>query len=335
MPAQLAHWGIAQEVSRRFISKKKKGYPFFQGHPDDQFEGISKYVYLGSSGPDLPYYYDADLVGKLSGTAGKSEWADLFHYNKQGELVLQLVAVARGVSDTARQMRTMAYALGFTTHYAADTIIHPYVDLFAGAYNSQVIDEIHMKSEVHQDSYLAQKYFGRKSIAIQSDDGDTWKKYVPPCTQVGVPGLPAYTKVSEETQQVFSDVVAACNNTHGRGPDLEYLKDSYENFYDIAIDIGYDTAAGPIPKTPHMALVEHERIKSAVSYFPDLFLGRASQHAEDACQAVLDLFSSGFTPDDQNTFRSTVRNWNMDTGYWIDVTLNKGKLAITWRHRWC
>jgi hypothetical protein len=326
---------IADEVAKRFIIGRKDGYQLFQGQANDRYDGVSRYVYLGSLGPDLPYYYDADSIGKITGRAGKSEYADIFHYNKEGEFILQLVSVARGMDNAARRERTMGFALGFATHLAADTIIHPYVNCYAGAYNRQSIEELHMTSEVHQDSYLAQKYFNRKSIAIQSDDGDTWKKYLPPCLQVGIPGLPAYTKVSVETEEVLSDVAAAFKRTHGMGPDTEYLKDSYENLYDIAIDIGYDTAAGPIPRYPHQSLVQHERLKPAVIYYPGGLRDKAVAAATEACGAIIALFKGGFSDEDQDSFRSTVKNWNMDTGYWLDVSIKDGRLQVIWRHRWC
>ena len=165
MPAFLAHMVVAKDVAWRFINSTKEGYSFFQGLTGDQYEKVSKYLYMGASGPDIPYFYN--LVGKMK---GKSEYADLFHYNKQAEFILQLVIVAKNTKDRARQLRTMSYALGHTTHISADSVVHPYVNCYAGAYHRQSIKDIHMISEVHQDSWLAQKYFGRKYI----DEGDSW-----------------------------------------------------------------------------------------------------------------------------------------------------------------
>lgn len=329
MPAFLAHMVVAKDVAWRFINSTKEGYSLFQESTGDQYEKVSKYIYLGASGPDIPYYYDADIEGKLKGTAGKSEYADIFHYNKQAEFILQLVIVAKNTKDRARQQRTMSYALGHTTHLAADSVVHPYVNCYAGAYHSQSIKDIHMISEVHQDSWLAQKYFGRKYI----DEGDSWTNYLPDCLQIGWPM--AITVVNDETHEVFSDIVTAFKNTHGRGPDLEYMKDSYENLYDVAIDEGYDKAWSVIPKKPHESLVQHEKLKPEVKYYLDLLRTKAVGEAEKACQAVIALYNSKLSEDDKNKFRSEVKNWNLDTGYWIDVTLEDNKLTIIWRHRWC
>ncbi len=330
MPAVLAHWVVAKDVAWRFINSERDGYQFFQGSKDDQYEQVSKYIYLGACGPDIPYYYDADIEGKLKHTVGKSEYADLYHYNKQSEFILQLVIIAKGITDAAHQQRTIAYVLGHATHLAVDSMVHPYVNCFAGAYHKQTIDDIHKISEVHQDSWLAQKYFRRKYI----DEGDSWTKFLPDCIQVGVPLL-AYTQVNAKTKEVFSDIVAAFKKTHGCEMSFEYIKDSYENMYDIAIDEGYDKALDVIPKEPHESLVQHERLKSATKYCPDLLRNKAVDASEKACNAVIDLYNSACSEDNLNEFRTEVKNWNMDTGYWIDVTLKDNKLKIIWRHRWC
>ncbi|MFC2172653.1 zinc dependent phospholipase C family protein [Acidobacteriota bacterium] len=167
MPAVLAHWAVAKDVAWRFINGKKTGCYLFQGKSNDQYEKISRYVYLGASGPDLPYCRDR---------SGTSKWADLFHYNKQGEFLLELVLVAKKTSDRDRRDRAMAYALGHVTHIAADSMVHPYVNCFAGAYHAQVIADIHKTSECHQDSYLAKQYYGRSNI----HSGSSWRYFVPP-----------------------------------------------------------------------------------------------------------------------------------------------------------
>lgn len=336
MPAVLAHWVVARDVADRFIKDEKEGCSFFRESGDDQYGGISKYIYLGASGPDIPYFHDADMEGVLGkvlhdklgkvlmGVAGKSKYADILHYNKQGEFILQLVIVAKELKDGARRQRTMAYALGHATHVAADSVVHPYVNCFAGAYHNQSIDVIHRISELHQDSYVAKKYFNRDYIDEGDSLLDSWTDYLP-----DVNG-----EVNAETQEVFSDIVKAFRNTHDFELKLEYLRDSYENFYHNIMDIAYDTACCGIPKEPHESLVHHDQLVGDI-YYPDLLTIKAVDEAEKACQAVITLYNSELSEDDQNEFRSIVRNWNMDTGYWIDITLEDNELKIIWRHRWC
>jgi hypothetical protein len=333
MPAVLAHWVVARDVAWRFIKNKNKkaSHILFQGVPDDQYEQVSKYLYFGANGPDLPYCRDK---------SGESKWADLFHYNKQGEFILQLVLVAKHKkpTDAPRQQRIMAYALGHATHLAADAMVHPYVNCFAGAYHCQSIHEIHKTCECHQDSFLAKEYYRRVDVHT----GPSWTHVVPPCTQIALPAMPGYTQVNDRTKDVLRDIDEAFRNTHGDSPGFDYLKDCYENYYDVVLDEAYDKSriiwgvvGSPIPTDPHNSLVQHEKLKGAVKYYDDLLRNKAVSVAEKVCEAVVTLYQSDCSADKQNEFRSKVKNWNMDTGYWIDVKLEGKKLKIIWRHTWC
>jgi hypothetical protein len=214
----------------------------------------------------------------------------------------------------------------------ADSVVHPYVNWFAGSYQKQSIKDIHKICECHQDSWLAQKYFDRSHI----DDGASWTHFLPSCIQVGMPGLPGYTQTDKKTQEVLTEINAAFDETYGQRPGLEYLKDCYENFYDTVVDEGYDKAYSPIPRNPDEALVLHGKVKSKVDYL-DLLRTKAVGEAEKACDALIEFYQSGCSESDQNNFRKKVKNWNMDNGYWIDVEFDKDnrKLKIIWRSMWC
>jgi hypothetical protein len=335
MPAVLAHWAVAREVARRFINNNKNGYRLFQGATEDRYEQISRYLYLGANGPDLPYFYDVDAPGimAIAGTMGKSKYADLYHYNKQGEFILQLVLVARKITDVAHvahRDRTMAYTLGHATHLAADAMMHPYVNCFAGAYHQQKIEDIHKTSEGHQDSWVAKTYLNRTSIF----DGDPWKNCLPLCFQSSSSRLielkiVGYTQVCDEAKEVLKDISTAFANTYNyKEPLFGYFKNSYENFYDHAIDKGYrQELIGQLPRIPHEKLVQHEKL----TFNYDNRLTKAIDLAEKLCEEVISLYDK----DNEDYFRSKVKNWNMDTGYWIDVKLDGNKLKIIWRHTWC
>lgn len=329
MPAILAHWVVAKDVAWRYINGKRTGYELFQGQSGDRYEKISQYLYFGANGPDLPYFRKK---------SGKSEWADLFHYNKQSEFLLNLILLAHKTKDKGLRERTMAYALGHATHLAADCMVHPYVNLFAGTYSHQVVEEIHKTSECHQDSFLAKKYFGRSDIHT----GASWTKFVPSCTQISLPGVPGYTQLQAKTKEVLKLISNAFMTTHGKSPGFKYLKNCYENYYDVALDEAYDKGSillfvkSPLPTTPHNSLVQHDKVKSEKTYYPDLLRTKAVDFAEKICKACIELYS-GIEPEATRakSFRSSVRNMNMDNGYWIDVTTEGKDLKITWKHTWC
>ncbi|MFC2172654.1 hypothetical protein ACFLU6_08490 [Acidobacteriota bacterium] len=145
-----------------------------------------------------------------------------------------------------------------------------------------------------------------------------------------------------QTKDVLRDIDEAFKSTHGDSPGFSYLKDCYENFYDVVLDEAYDKSrilwgvvGSPLPTNPHKSLVQHDKTKSQVQYYPNLILHKAVGFAEKLCEQVIALYQSSCTDSEKNRFRSAVKNWNMDTGYWIDVKMDGNKLNIIWRHTWC
>lgn len=315
MPAILAHWAVADKLANFVESYMTHHISFFKGNEDEQHRGFSKYLFLGANGPDLPYFHHVDIKGALKGIAGKSKHADLFHYNKQSEFILNLVRFAREITDNSIKNRILPYTMGHTTHLIADSMVHPYVNRFAGAYHSQQVKDLHKTCEVHQDSYLAQKYFDRSHI----DRGQSWTHFLP--------------KESSELNNVFNFIDQAFTTTYGEQLPVSVLKDSYDNYYNTAIDLAYDRAIGGVPRNPDSKLVNHEKVIDPK--YETLLLDTTISKCLAAYQAVVCLYESDFSEDAQNLFRSQIKNWNMDTGYWIDVDMKDGELNITWKHTWC
>jgi hypothetical protein len=386
MPGPVAHYWVAREIASYFISQNKESLDqraigLFTGADNrDQYKGpgadtsryrgISRYFFFGSVGPDVPYFVNVDISGLVHDTAdtvipsglpdwkvlGKSEFADLFHYNKQGEFILQLVLAARKVRGDVER-RALAYALGHATHLAVDSIVHSYVNCFAGIYHKQPIADLHRTSELHQDSWLARKAFGRW-INSSGDSGQlgSWQAWVPPPDQ-------------QEMKDLFLLIYKAGRATFGRGPTVKYQKRAYNHFYKGILGIGYDKGLAGPPANPHESLVEHRLLggseqssdegpnfsgppkivywldvpsKDQIPWLPGgfnigawlLLQQRALTAAYRACRAVIELYKSDCSRKAQNRFRTRVKNWNMDTGYWIDVELKQGEPWIIWRHRW-
>jgi hypothetical protein len=343
MPGPLAHWAVAKDVAWRFINGPKPGNAFFTATGDEAFERISKYLYLGAAGPDVPYFYDADVGGVIWGTKGHSRYADLFHYNKPMEFVLQSVLVSKDIANTSRAGRLLTYTLGHAMHIVTDAIVHPYVNWFARAYRGQAMEDIHRTVELHQDSWMARVYWKRARV----NDGMKWEHVVPPCYTAHVPLFGGYTQLHGETKDLYEDLAQAVIKTYG-SPDSnqaslkkyqaflkEYLKDAYENFYDHILMTGYDSAMGGIPSTPQDELVHHRHLCRTVDYLADLLQQRSVNKSEQVCEAVIALANSGCAQNDQDAFRGKARNWNLDTGYWIDVFVDNDRLHVVWRHTWC
>lgn len=328
MPAILAHWAIAKEVAKTFKYSMNPNYVL--GNENERYDGFSKYLFLGANGPDLPYF--EHLVGDDQGI---SPFADLYHYNKQGEFIINYVRILKQISDVRILNQAMPYILGHTSHLIADSIMHPFVNRFAGVYHKQPVEDLHKISELHQDSWLAQKYFGRRQI----DEGDSWTEYIP--------------ENSSDLDNILNTIDIAYNETYNKKMGLERLQTCHSKFYHVVVDMGYDASLSDIPEEYDETLINHKYVQNSelipegftvspeekskdmdILYYK-LLKSQVFNKASQACQSVINLFESDFSEEMQNYFRHQIKNWNMDTGYWIDVSMKDGKLNINWKHTWC
>lgn len=79
--------------------------------------------------------------------SGEWWWFDAMHYRKTGRVVEELLNASRDMSSPHH-----LYALGYLTHFAADTVGHPYVNLWSGGpYRSQA--QRHKTGENFQDVF--------------------------------------------------------------------------------------------------------------------------------------------------------------------------------------
>lgn len=89
---------------------------------------------FGSVAPDL-FYYDLTIFGEKSRVA----WGEIIHGRDAEDTMLHVVALldqSRSLreNDPRRSSQLLAFACGFLTHIAADTIFHPYVYSSTGNY---------------------------------------------------------------------------------------------------------------------------------------------------------------------------------------------------------
>lgn len=123
MPKEISHIHIAGIVAERC-------------HPELRPHLLkNERVYnFGSVAPDL-FYYDSTIFGEKS----KVAWGEIIHGRDAEDTMLHVVALldqSRTLreSDPLRSSQLLAFACGFLTHIAADTIFHPYVYSSTGNY---------------------------------------------------------------------------------------------------------------------------------------------------------------------------------------------------------
>jgi len=84
-------------------------------------------------------------------------WFDILHKRRTGRFLKQLFARSKENS------MERAYALGYLTHYSADTVGHPYVNAISGGpYRTH--SQRHKVAENHQDVWAFQKYTGGEFV---------------------------------------------------------------------------------------------------------------------------------------------------------------------------
>jgi hypothetical protein len=287
----------------------------------EQDGGLSKFLYIGSTAPDLSYF--RHLTGEKQ---GKSPVADTLHWNRTGDFAIKLVENAKKDGEPDVGNRLKAFSIGYITHIFADIIVHPYVNTFAGAYHQQVVPDTHLNTELHMDSWLAQNYFGLKNIT-STGWNKSWSDFYEDSNWYG--------KASDKVRGLFKEFGACYENIYGdrniEGQEFyDYMLDAYYYFWSGVMDLGYDSWLGKslkgIPNEPDKTLVNcfvNENYPKYITKSVDVSL--------KACKQAVDFWNGG----DIGPLRKSIPNWNLDTGYRVgDVTMKDGKVCVRLKHSW-
>ncbi|WP_205502327.1 zinc dependent phospholipase C family protein [Rufibacter psychrotolerans] len=113
-----------------------------EGLMGDLTEAVKEYVSEFQLFDQLDHPY-RDGVSKAAGESWW--WFDALHYRKTGKFAKALLDLSRGTPEHL-------YALGYLTHFAADTVGHPYVNIISGGpYRSHA--QRHKTAENFQDVF--------------------------------------------------------------------------------------------------------------------------------------------------------------------------------------
>jgi hypothetical protein len=192
MPSTLTHWRIAIEALHQLPQDPLRQFSAPQLRlpacsPAEPGHDIPILTYVGAVGPDLAY--NAGVTTRSAffpskqqrATRGKSAIADLLHYNKTGEFLIELLRSSRAVASPELRQKIFYYALGHATHIAGDIMVHPYTNTFAGAFHDQSNPAIfnnlgiHFAIEFCHDMATDRQYFHAKSNALRPRP---WLRYL-------------------------------------------------------------------------------------------------------------------------------------------------------------
>ena len=273
MPAILAHFCVLEKATQKIgvegIRKALMAPPNFSYVPRDL--GISQFAYLGAIGPDI------------AGYESSLEWLfEVFHYKKTNSFVKAWLADPGG-GDAA-----LAFILGFLAHMAADVVIHPYVNTFAGVYEQQLIEwavtptkagvsplagplaaaagtfmakkqrcQMHRFVELHQDVNVCQSYYNltvelrEMETAAQQSRITSWANFIKDTLE------PAHQSAFDPVANKYDAAVQKTyDSTLTGGQVFAGFKPAVKTLYKL-LDIVFDWAFTPVPSAAQTAFVEH------------------------------------------------------------------------------
>lgn len=365
MPAFLTHWRILIRSAEQLSSQAPRANPlaiarggslaFPDVRASEPGATIPSLCYLGAIGPDIPYLAGSLVRASVLGprytgaVLGRSPWADLLHYNRSGDFLVEFMRLAARAQAPELQQRALAYALGYVTHIAGDIVVHPLVNSFAGAYHQQTAPGtffglgLHFWVETCQDARTAQRFFGRDL----AQSGRQWSAYLHSALReftTTCEGESLLTLLQATAQQVYGlsdDSARMFGAEYLAGLDgmLRYVSGaSYFHLLYTALRLTprleerfSDYAAGSDPRTRRFDFT-HDRV-----------VGLAERVAARLCQLTGDYFGSllqSGSPETQERhyqrLRADLKNWDLDTGYYMESVPATADRAprLAFRHSW-
>lgn len=113
----------------------------------------------GANGPDILFSYQIWLK-KTARNPDLPTLGNIMHKNHTGKFLTELL-------QNARTPVQQDYALGFLTHYAADTTVHPYVYACMAQGAPYHFKSGHGYLEIGLDSWLHQQDFGTAAVSAE------------------------------------------------------------------------------------------------------------------------------------------------------------------------
>ncbi len=311
---------------------------------------ISAMAFLGALAPDFTTYR-AGLVRNKGQQQFRSReesenvpWASLFHVNRSGDLLRTFLEHTADIPSPALRSQALAFAMGYVSHMATDIALNPWINVLASAYpRTRTIAslDIHSYILLCLDEYAAEHYFYHPRYAWT---GQPWGQYVEPAAQHILNGktlsaqvLSLFTAAAETTYELTevqraalqADQLAGLRRLRyylaGRGK-FRFLTFSAQKRKHRDDPISTTIAAN----TPERGRVTYEET-----------LGYAMRLSEHLCRRAISYYASlrnkQATAVERNTRRAALiedlRNWNLDTGYTLDVTFDQ-EVTLHLIHNW-
>ncbi len=147
---------------------------------------ISALAFLGALAPDLLYYQPRYWRRRQSAALSRPlasatpHWSELFHSSHTGDLLITFLEQVALVPSPALRSQALAFALGYTSHIAADIALNPWIDALVAQLPARRQPGAHVAIEMRLDEYLATSYFEHPRYSLWRQP---WGDYIEPAAR--------------------------------------------------------------------------------------------------------------------------------------------------------
>jgi hypothetical protein len=259
-----------------------------------------KYCELGAVSPDYPYL--------AVGDRNAAKWADTMHYTLTGQMLHAGVRQVKLLSDD-RQLKSLAWLLGYAAHVTTDVTIHPVVELKVGPYHGH--EKEHRICEMNQDAFIFQRMnLGGIGLSEHLDSG------IAECCQ-STNKLAIDTDIKAVWTGMMREVHPA--DFSGNPPDVDKWHKSFKQMVDVVEEgnklwpFARHVAAGqgltyPDPDEVDKQFIEKIAVPGGRESYDKVF-----NLAIDNVAEVWKMIASGVFNNSSDHI-TKITAWNLDTG---------------------
>ncbi len=334
---------------------------------DFSFPGsdISAMAYLGALAPDITYYQWNHFRDKLtdrrlqrrhsplSSVGNQVQWADLLHYNRSGDMLITFLEHVAQIPSPAVRSQGLAFAMGYLSHIATDIALNPYINTLAADYHRSDIPatfilrslgmefSLHFYIELCLDEHVASTYFNH---SLYGWTNLPWRQYIEPTA--------SYLATPKTlSAQVLDLLATAAEVTYNL---TEEQRESFQRAYLTGVrGLRRHLAGGGIFRLltlraqtrkrradEMLARIVADQHEPGTISFEDT-IEYAIRLSEHLCRRGISYYASlrntTASAQERNqrrvALRDDLRNWNLDTGYAMDVTFDQ-EVTLHLLHNW-
>ena len=319
---------------------------------------ISAMAYLGALMPDATYFLPGNFRKKITddrqrqrlhslSTPSSILWADLLHLNRSGDVLLALLEHIADIPSPALRSQALAFAMGYLSHIATDIALNPYINALANAYEGRLPGSFaplskHFYVELCMDEYIANTFFARP---LHYWTRQYWGQYIEPVASYCLtPGTLSAQVVSllgiaaEGTYGLSESESAQFKADHLAG--IQGLRHYLAGHGRFRLFIFQQVLRQNRKENPLLASIAASQYEHSVLSF-DQVMTYAFHLSERLCRRAIAYYTAlrntAATANERNqrrmTLREDLRNWNLDSGYTLDVTFDE-QVTLHLLHNW-